>query len=255
MTTTDAPNRSIQASIKTFDIIETLVEVDGAGVVELADHVNLAPSTVHDHLATLASRGLVVKEDSEYHVGLKFLEYGIHARNRLQFIDKAQPELRKLANETGEIAWLYTEEYGRGIVVHKETGENALETVGHFGWRPYLHCTAAGKAILAHISKDEVDSIIELHGLPEHTAQTISNREELYAELETIRKQGISVNGEEQNDGIAAVGVPLLLNGEVLGAVSVSGPTHRILAEHSQDEIASLIKNLTEEIELKLKYR
>lgn len=255
MTTTDAPNRPIQASMKTFDIIETLVELDGAGVVELADRVGLAPSTVHDHLATLASRGLVVKENSEYHVGLKFLEYGIHARNRLPFIDIAQPELRKLAKETGEIAWLYTEEYGRGVVVHKETGENALETVGHFGWRPYLHCTAAGKAILAHMSEEEVDSIIELHGLPTHTEQTISNREELHAELETIRKEGFSVNGEEQNNGIAAVGVPLLHNGEVLGAVSISGPTHRISGEYSWNELASHIKNLTEQIELKLRYR
>lgn len=255
MTQAGPTDRSIKSDVTVFGIVEALNERAGAGVVELADHLDMAQSTVHDHLSTLQDLEYVVKRDGKYFLGLKFLELGISARSRIEFLETVKPEVGEVAEHTGEVAWLYTEEHGRGVVVYKARGEKGLETVGQIGWRPHLHYTSAGKSILAAMSDEEVDAIVDQHGLPQETEQTITDREELFAELETIRERGYAVNREEKNRGISAVGVPLRLDDRVLGALSVSGPSHRLVDERIEEAVPNLLLDVANQIELKMKYQ
>lgn len=254
MRQTRTPNRPIKADITAFAIVEALEELDGAGVVELADHLDMAQSTVHAHLSTLAALEYVVKDEGEYRLGLKFLQHGIYARNSQDFFEAAQPEVDFLAQKTGEVVWLYTEEYGRGVVLYKSTGENAMETVGRIGWRPALHTVAAGKAILAELPEDEIEAIIKEHGLEEHTDNTITSTEELFDELELIRARGYAINNEESNLGIRAISAPVTLERQVLGSVSVSGPSHRFSLDETAESIKEALFEATNQIELRLRY-
>lgn len=237
-----------------FEIIEAIPEFDGVGVVELAQHLDKAQSTVHDHLSTLVSMGYVKKEGTEYRLGLKFLQHGIAARNSIDFFDVAQPEIDLLADKTGEVAWLYTEENGRGVAIYRATGERAMETIGRIGWRPFLHSTSAGKAMLAWMPEKRVEEIIERHGLDKQTQNTITTVDGLFEELESVRELGYAINDEENNDGILAIGAPIKVEERGIGAVSLSGPAHRFSSDETFDAAKEALLATTNQIELRLRY-
>lgn len=94
----------VQAAKTTFDIIDTLRELNGAGVSELADELDMPTSTIHDHLQTLANEEYLVNDKGTYYVGARFLELGEQARNRTKVYNIARPEVGDLAEETGEHA-------------------------------------------------------------------------------------------------------------------------------------------------------
>ena len=54
--------RTLSTTRTTFRIIDELKAQDGARVTELAEGLELAPSTVHSHLATLLEDGYIAKE-------------------------------------------------------------------------------------------------------------------------------------------------------------------------------------------------
>ena len=255
MPTRSGTTKTVKSTETVFDIIESIKELDGARVTELADHLDLAKSTVYSQLHTLRERGYVVKEGDQYHLGLEFAHVGEYTRSRRPSYELAGRKVEKLAQETGERSQFIVEEHGRGIYVHRETGADAVRTDSAVGGHVHLHATAAGKAILAHLPEKRVDEIIERRGLPRQTDHTIIDAAVLREELRTIRGQGYAFNGEESTNRLHAVGVPILLpDGRVLGAISVSGPTHRMQGERLEHEILDRLLGIGNELELNIAY-
>lgn len=253
MTTTEG--RTIKSAENVFDILETIRCREGARLTEIAADVSLSPSTVHQYLKTLEADELVVQNGGEYDLGLRFLEFGEYTRNHQTAYRLAREKVSMLAATTGERAQFATEEHGRCIVLYTESGEQAVETDISVGKRVPLHATAAGKAMLAHMSVDEIDEIIERHGLPAVTRHTITDRDELITECERIREEGVSVNRQEDTDGLWAIGAPVRdPDGAVLGAVSISGPTHRLKTDSTRSKINELLLGSTNELELNIAY-
>jgi len=255
MPTSNKTGRTVKTTETAFTIIEGLEELDGARVTELADHLGLADSTVHSHLATLLEMGYVVKEGDQYQIGSRFLNLGEAAKERKEAFDLVKPKVEQLAEETEERCQFIVEEHGRGVYLHRETGSRAVWTDSGLGRRIYLHSTAAGKTVLATLSDERVEEIIERWGLPPLTDQTITDPDELFAELETVREQGFATNVEESTEGLRAVGVPIVDgDGKLVGALSVSGPSHRMKGEWFESEIPNLLLGTANELELNLKY-
>lgn len=245
--------RRVKTADRVFDIFEFIKEQDGAGVTEIATHLDLAKSTVHQYLYTLKDRGYIVKNRDYYDISLRFKQYGDYTEERYEIISVAEPTLQQLASKTGEVVWLLVEEHGYAVYLRNVLGEQAIQTHAKVGKHEFMHCLAAGKAILAHMPEDRVYAIIEQHGLPKRTEQTITDTEVLLEMLYSIRKQGYAVNDEEATSQIKAVAAPVVdENDTVIGAVCVSGPTRRIKKKESEMDLPELIKEATDEIELKL---
>ncbi|NIC00737.1 IclR family transcriptional regulator [Halobacterium sp. R2-5] len=241
----------VKSTLTTFDVLEALDESDGARVTALAERLDLPKSSVHNYLSTLRQRGYVVKRGDEYHVGLRFLGLGVTARNKHPVCDIAKPEVRTLAEETGELANLMVEEHGMGVYVHRETGEDAVRVDADTGHRVHLHNTALGKAILAHYPRERVDAVLDRHGMPQTSDRTITDRGELFDELEAVRENGVAFDDEERLDGLRCVASPILdSDGEPLGAVSVSGPKRRMSAERFREEVPGTLRDAVNIIEL-----
>lgn len=233
---------TVNAVKRTFRILEALAEQDGATVTELSNRLDLPKSTVHNHLGTLLAEEYVVKDpDDTYRIGLRHLKFGEHARKRT-ITQVAKPEVRKLAAETGEHANLAIHEHGYGVYVFKETGEKAVKLDTFPGKRVYLHTTAFGKAMLARLPSARVDAIVDRHGLPRETENTITDRETLDAELETVQSRGYAVDDQERLSGMRCVAAPVLdSDGTALGAVSVSGPANRLEGDYLHEELADQV--------------
>ncbi|WP_049986452.1 IclR family transcriptional regulator [Halobellus rufus] len=243
----------VNALETTNDIIEALDEFNGARVTELAEYLDRPQSVVHNHLTTLKQLEYIVQEGNEYRLSLRFLKFGERVRHRSTLYNFAKSEVQQLAEESGELITLLVEEHGRGIYLDIGQGSQDIEYPAITGARTYLHCSATGKSILAHLSDEEVDTIIDKHGLPAQSSNTITDRNELDEELETIRERGLAFDMEEFREGMRSVGKPILLqDGTPIGALSIAGPAHRMKADRLEKEMPELLRQSVNVIELNL---
>lgn len=245
----------IKATRTTFRLLENLKELDGGRVTELASELGMSKSNVHNYLMTLMEEEYVVKEGDEYHVAMKFLDIGEYARSRTDIFSAACPELDKLADESGEWASLLVEEHGRGTYVYIAEGEQAVPgKTTLVGSRIYLHTTSMGKAILAYLPEERIWEIIDRHGLPKLTENTISEPDDLFQELEKVREQGFARDNEERRSGFRCVGGPIKKNGNPIGAISVTGPSRRLQGDRWETTVPELVLETTNVIEINMEF-
>ncbi|WP_247002273.1 IclR family transcriptional regulator [Halosolutus gelatinilyticus] len=248
-----APMKSVTTALQ---ILETLQEAGTAGVSEIADASGQPKSTVHRHLDTFRECGYVVKEDRSYSVSLKTLRLASSALSRQLVYPVTKSVVNELAAETGESAAVAVEERGRGVYLYYDRTDQAVRTDARIGIRLHLHCTGAGKAIFAHLPEERRNAIVEAHGLPAKTAQTITDRGELEDELAEIRETGIAFDDEERVDGMRGVGTPIRNRetGELLGALTVAGPTRRINGDRFREELPDLLRRAAKMVEVNITY-
>jgi DNA-binding IclR family transcriptional regulator len=245
----------IQAAEVTVAVLQGLKQIEGGGVTELADHLGISKSRVHNYLSTLRQEGYVVKEGTTYDIGLRVIGLGTYARHQQEIYDIAKPEMEALAEETGDLVNLLVEEYGKGIYLHREQGANAVEVDSYTGHRVHLHNTALGKAILAELPREDVEDILDQHGLPATTDKTITDRATLFERLEDITERGVAFDDEERLPGLRCVARAVTDNdSEVHGALSVSGPSSRMQGDRFREEIPQKLKEATNVISLNLSY-
>lgn len=242
------PIRSVYTA---FEIIEQLKENDSATVTQLANELETPTSTVHNYLSTLRELGYVVQDESGYHLALRFAHLGDSTKYRLDLCRVAEPMLEHLAEQSQGTVNLMAEENGRGIYLLVKNSERMLHNYSYTRPREYLHSTAAGKAILANLDRSQVDSIIDVHGLPSETETTITDRTELFEELEQIRDRGYAINDQESTEGIYAVAAPLQHDG-TRAAVSVSGSIGTFGMETFRTELSEKVCRTAKSIELDL---
>lgn len=248
-------NVPINATETTLEIAQALQDHESVGVTELAAEVGLPRSTVFNHLKTLEQNEYVVNESGSYRLGCRFLELGAKARSYHGVHEVARQEVNRLAKETGEISALLVEEHGLGVFLHRAEGEQAVHIDSYTGQRIYLHGAALGKAILTSVPRSRVEEIIERRGLPALTENTITERDELFAELDEIDGRGVAFDDEERLDGLRSVAAPIRdSDGTVLGAISIAGPSSRVQRGRFEDEFPRKIEDAVNVIELNMTY-
>jgi DNA-binding IclR family transcriptional regulator len=245
----------VKAAKTTFQIIDALREIEGAGVSELAERLDKPTSTIHDHLRTLENEEYLVSADGDYYIGTRFLGIGEQARARQKVYDVAREELDGLADETGEHTNLMIEEHGRGIFLYKSRGPDAVQLDTHAGMRVPLQTTALGKSILANRPREETEAILDRHGLPQVTEKTITDRGELFDQLGEIADRGYAYDDEERVRGMRCVATPITdREGRAIAAISVSGPKSRMRGERFEQEIPDMLSRSANVIEVNLTY-
>lgn len=275
MTTDETP--VLESSQKLFSILEYVIQTGGTGVTNVANATSIAKSTVHLHLQSLQATGHVVKRGNEYHPSLQLFEWGERIRNNSEPYRKGREEINSLAEETNELVNLGVLENGTVRLVHlrevKKAGTDSSAssistefTAGSpkvsvlsdgyehsLGRALNIHATAMGKAMLAEMPRGDVTSIVDLHGLPAHTENTITARDSLFKELEKVRSQGFAEDNEERVDGLSCVGAAICRNDEPVAAVSISGMANQLNGEY-KEELARQANNTANMIEVKLSH-
>ncbi len=245
----------IKATKRSFDVIETLAKMDGARLTIIAEELDLPNSTVHSHLSTLMERGYVVQEDDTYRLSLQFLRLGESTRKIHRVYHAGRAEIDELAAETGEVASLLVEEDGRAVFLYSAEGDDAMSLNTSPGTHIHLHTSAMGKAILAQLPDDEVDTILEHRALPAYTEKTLTDEDALREELTDIREDGIATDDEERVRGSRSAAAPLRgESGKVIGSVGISGPVSRLSYDSLSNGVADRLHDATNIIELKLAY-
>jgi DNA-binding IclR family transcriptional regulator len=245
----------VQTTEKTFSLVDELKKRGECGVTELAGELEMGKSAVHNHLMTLREHGYVTKIGDEYRLSLKFLDVGGYIRRSMEFYQVAEPEVKSLADETGELANLLVEEHGWGVYLMRSKGERAVNLDTYAGCCTLLHTTALGKAILAHLPEQRVNEIIDRRGLERKTPNSIETREELFDRLGSIREQGYAIDDGERLEGLRCVAAPVKTSeNEVLGAISVAAPASRVSDDDLATNLPDRVLSAANVIELNINY-
>lgn len=248
MTKAKNPIAAVQTTI---EILEVLKDNGEMGITELTDQVSVSKGSVHNHLATLCDNDFVIKTGDRYQLGFRFMDFAHHAKLRVSIYDLVGQEVDNLAAKSGEMALYTRAENGMGVCLYRAMGDNAVQTALYEGHRSELHHTAVGKALLAHMPRDEVEQIIEERGLSTQTPKTITDEDVLFDELETIRERGFAFNREETITGLVGVGAPIEdRHGDIAGAISIIGPTSRMDDDRFYREIPDMISRSINIIEI-----
>lgn len=240
----------VKASARTLKIIDTLKQLNWAGVTELAERLDTSKSVIHNHLSTLEEHDYVIKGENGYSLGLRFLEMGGYRRNNMTLYRVGKPEVDALAEETGELVNIAVEEHGQCVYLYRSRGAESVHLDIHAGERAAMNTTALGKSMLAFIDDDRVDQIIEDRPLPATTKHSFTDSEKLREELAETRERGYAIDDEERLEGLRCVSAPIRKNGEILGAISVSAPTSRLKGTRLEETVPDKVVSAANVIEL-----
>jgi len=245
----------VQADETLIAIVDTLQSRDGARVTEVADAVGVSNSTAHRHLTTLRAHRWVTKRDGVYRLSFRFLDIGGYVREQNPVYKRIKPTLQTIADETGEFVGFLVEQDGLGVYLYSEMGTDGVGNDVRIGRHVHLHQSAAGLAILAELPRERVDEIVDEHGLPARTPQTITDRDELFDELDRFAERGYTQVRGDHTEGLWGVGVPVHDgDGDVVGGIFVAGPTHRIQGERFEEDLPRYLQGAVKEFELNLSF-
>jgi len=203
------------------------------GVSELARRLNLHKSTVSRLLSTLEAGGFVQQDprNGRYRLGLQLATLAGLALTQYELRDVARPMLQELATLTGETITLSVLDGTEAVNIDQVLAPQPVKHLGWIGRRLPLHCTAAGKPILAYLSPTTLDRYLS-RPLLRYTARTVTNPLLVRRELEGIRARGFAVAREEYETELCAAGAAVRDHrGDVVASITVSGPTYRLSPE------------------------
>jgi len=233
-----SPNGT-QAVDRAARLLTEVVHAPGSVTfTELAAATGLAKSTTSRLLLALERNGLVRRDDSgRFRPGEMFVRFAWRGGAEAGLTEVAQPYLDRLGEATGETVNLGV---GRDGMVEQIAQVDSGYLIGATNWLGRavpLHCSAAGKVLLAHGAAKLLAGRLE-----RCTDQTITSRAVLEAELAAVRERGFAVIDGELEPGLVAVAAPIHRDGgAVVAALSVSGPGTRLTPPRIADVAAACV--------------
>jgi DNA-binding IclR family transcriptional regulator len=236
---------------RALDVLESFDENhSNLTLKELSRIVGVPDSSLFRMLVTLQNRDyLQQNDDGSYQLSPRVLHGKLY--ERAEHLRKvARQELQGLAshfNENASMAYLFGE---RIQVIDSVDSLHEIRITNRRGRVLPPHCSAMGKAITAFQSREDADRILETYGLNSRTPHSISDRRELIAQFEHVRKSGIAYDREESTLGGICIAAPIRIKeGRVVAAISVSTPTARMTPDREaeiEEGVAQTAADVTE---------
>jgi DNA-binding IclR family transcriptional regulator len=211
-------------------------------VTDVSRLMHVPKSTAHNLLRTLQHFDFVSQDpvSKHYRLGRKLFELGTLYSRGNDLLTSALPHLLRLREETKETVKLGVLANTEALVVKALESPLTLHTRGDEGRLAPLYCTGIGKALLALLPNEEIRDILAKVGLRSFTPRTVTALSKLEEEVEQIRRQGYSVDWEENEEGVHCIGAPVGDSGGERVAISVSGPASRF-SKNRIPELAPLV--------------
>ncbi|MCL2417755.1 MAG: IclR family transcriptional regulator [Conexibacteraceae bacterium] len=223
-------------------LVRVLEAEEPVGVSELASAAGLPKSTTSRLLSALERRGLVEQEGERGRLRpgpaiLRVAERGMLERN---LVEVARPSLDTLAGLSGETINLGVP--GAAGVEHllQAEGRHFLRAGEWVGRTVDYHCSANGKVFLAF---GRALAPAGASALTAYAPRTITDAGVLRTELARVRRDGFASAVDELEIGLAAVAAPVRgASGEVVAALSITGPTVRMPPERIRELRPELVE-------------
>lgn len=218
----------VQTVERALLMLEILSDNDTMTLKDITDEVGLNKTTVFRLLQSLIRYGYVKKlKTGKYALSLKAFKVGNKLIQNMPFLPIAKRHISKLANEINQIIHLVMEDNNEILYLDKYTPDDMDKHMRYskIGKTSPMYCTAAGKAILAHYTPDEIKEYWNSVEIVKYTSRTITDMDLLMDNLERVRKKGYATEFEEYEIDLFCIGSAFYnKDKDILGAISISLP-------------------------------
>lgn len=219
------------ALAKGLSLLDLIAEADKPlRFADMMRAAGLPKPTFSRILRTLIAYRLVRHDTAAgtYMLGHRFVELSHRVWDSFDLVSAALPELERLSFELGETVALCRLDGEQALYMEERSGDGLGVRVDQ-GRRVPLHCTAAGKALIAALEPSFLRALTGRLKLESHTANTITELPKLLAEVTLTRARGYAVSYEEHLNGVNSVAAMLPgRDGTPLGAIVALGPSVRL---------------------------
>jgi DNA-binding IclR family transcriptional regulator len=247
---TAGPVTGVQSVDRAVSVLEILAQRGEAGVSEVAAEIDVHKSTAFRLLGALEARGLVEQsaERGKYRLGFGIVRLAGAVTGRLDITQQGRQVCERLSEEIGETVNIAVLQEHYAVNLHQARGPGAVGTHNWVGQLTPVHATSSGKILLAHLPERRRAEVLEASGLRKLTPHTLTAGTKLEKDLTEARERGYAVTLEELELGLHAMAAPIRSReGEVVAALSASGPAYRFTEERMR-ELAPVLTRGAEEI-------
>jgi IclR family pca regulon transcriptional regulator len=196
------------------------------GIADIADELGLSRSTTHRYVVTLLELGYLEQEPNrKYRLGLRVSDLGMSALDSIALRELTRAHLQRLARETDMTATLGVLDGTEVLCVQivRAAPASGLQSITtHVGSRVASYATAMGKLLLAYLSEEQRNGMLDSLSLRKLAPNTITSKRRLVQELDDVRKQGIALEQQELAAGLSAIATPVYdENTEVSAAIAL----------------------------------
>lgn len=234
----------IPVVLSTFRVLEEISRSESLTLSEVIARTGVSKSTAFRILTTLSRLGYLGRDEGRrYYVTPRLAELVSEASLAEGLKHICLPFMIRLRDEFGETVNLGRLHQGLIRYIEVVPSEYALRLHETPGATVNLHASGLGKAILAFSPPDLAENLLRDHELQRYTQNTITDPDQLLAQLEEIRRSGYARDQGETMELATCVAAPILdSGGRVLAAVSISGPTSRFNPPNRSDVVERLLE-------------
>ena len=233
----------IGSVLKAIEIMETFTSDQPVLTLnEISKKLEYPKTTVYTILNTLESKGLIERgSEGIYSLGTAIIPMTQAIRVNVQLRDRAAPLLRELGDYCKESVYLTVLEDPYCLYIYAIESPDRLLARTAVGDKMPMHCTSVGKAILAYLPRERVESILKTSGLEKFNENTITELPQLFEELEATRARGYSLDRAEHEMETYCLGAPIFDDkGQVFASCSVAGADNAIIGDKMEAFSAGL---------------
>jgi IclR family pca regulon transcriptional regulator len=209
---------------------------------EIGRLTNLDVGTVHRLVRTLVGLGYLQQAESakRYRLGLKVIDLGFNSISRIHVQSLSRPILLSLVDSVVGAASIGVLDRSNIVYIDRvQVGLTSLGATRGIGSRIPLYCSAIGRAILAYLSPERRDQILEAEERVKLTPHTITSLRDIRQRIGEVRELGYAFSDQEMIPGVRALAVPILdREGHPLGSLSVAAQSFSMPATKFVEYVA-----------------
>jgi DNA-binding IclR family transcriptional regulator len=245
----------VRSVTRALDLLIVLSNQNGPmGLAGLADHTGLNPSTAFRLLESMRTRGFVRQAGggNGYQLDSMVVDLGSAFLRSVSIWDYARDLADQLAEDLSETASVGVLDRSQVLYIAIARGQRELGIQSQSGTRHSAYCTALGKALMADLTWDETEEILDSEPMVRLTPTTIVDKAAMRAELAAVAARGYAVDDEERNAHVVCIAAPITDHtGRSVAALSVSGPAFR-MHEHGIDDVARRVTMRAAEVSARM---
>jgi IclR family transcriptional regulator, KDG regulon repressor len=224
--------RAVPAVSRALDILELFLDRPSLSAPEITERLGLPRTTVHELVTTLTERAYLIPtpgQPTRYRLGMRLFQLGSVFADQLDLAAEAREVARAVAAKCDETVHVAVLDGADVVYVAKVDSTHPVRMVSAVGRRLPAHCTGVGKMLLSGLPEDALDARYPRdRELPGMTPQSVTSPARLRAQLDDIRRSGLSYDECESNESVFCVAAPVYDHtGDMVAGMSISVPSIR----------------------------